>query len=410
MGVGYGHNGSSNCVYSQSYDNNVGVLYPDNYLVLRQVPLGGVFSFYACAQDNNWAGEHFGVAVSTNSNTNPSDFTLVQEWTMTAKSAGASCPVTRSGNRTQGNWYHYTVDLSSYAGYTGYIAIRHFNCSDWFYFDVDDIEYLYSNDFTIITGITDNYYTLTGLEVATDYVAFVRSSCGDGMSYSNWVPCAFTTGSPSTVDQTINLENGWKWVSGYVEFDENTLSELENAINASSVSVATLKSQNGVRFYEDGNWYGNSLTALENEKMYMIQLDQNLAVTLTGPVVNPESHPITLSKGWNWIGFMSPTPMSLDDALSNLTPHEDDVIKGQNGFATYSGTSWTGSLKILEPGRGYMYQNNGDEALTLIYPTAENVVQPTVRLQNPARLSSHFAKKNPGTVHLSVSQIVFKKQ
>ncbi len=386
MGVGYGHNGSSNCVYSQSYDNNVGVLYPDNYLVLRQVPLGGVFSFYACAQDNNWAGEHFGVAVSTNSNTNPSDFTLVQEWTMTAKGAGASCPVTRSGNRTQGNWYHYTVDLSSYAGYTGYIAIRHFNCSDWFYFDVDDIEYLYSNDFTIITGITDNYYTLTGLEAATDYVAFVRSSCGDGMSYSNWVPCAFTTGSPSTVDQTVNLENGWKWVSGYVEFDENTLSELENAINASSVSVATLKSQNGVRFYEDGNWYGNSLTALENEKMYMIQLDQNLAVTLTGPVVNPEEHPVTLSKGWNWIGFMSPTPMSLENALSNLTPNEGDVIKGQNGFATYSGTSWTGSLKILEPGRGYMYQNNGDEALTLIYPTAENVVQPTVRLLTTTKI------------------------
>ena len=102
--------------------------------------------------------------------------------------------------------------------------------------------------------------------------------------------------------------------------------------------------------------------------------------------------------------------MSLENALSNLTPNEGDVIKGQNGFATYSGTAWTGSLKILEPGRGYMYQNNGDEALILIYPTAENVVQPTVRLQNPAGLSSHFAKKNPGTVHWSVSQIVFKKQ
>ena len=174
----------------------------------------------------------------------------------------------------------------------------------------------------------------------------------------------------SSVSQTLHLENGWKWVSGYVEYDENTLSELENAINASSVSVATLKSQTGVRMYENGQWYSNTLTALENENMYMVQLDAALDVTVSGALVNPEEHPITLSKGWNWIGFMSPTPMSLENALSNLTPNEGDVIKGQNGFATYSGTAWAGSLKNLEPGRGYMYQNTGDATLTLIYPAA----------------------------------------
>ena len=138
MGTGYGHNGSSDMVFSKSYDNNSGALYPDNYLVSRQVTLGGVFSFYACAQDAAWASEHFGVAISTSGNTNAADFTTIQEWTMTAK-AGAPTNVTRDGSRTQGNWYLYSVDLSSYAGQTGYIAIRHFNCSDWFYLDVDDI-------------------------------------------------------------------------------------------------------------------------------------------------------------------------------------------------------------------------------------------------------------------------------
>ena len=33
LGTGYGHNGSTDCVLSQSYDNNTGVFYPDNYLV-----------------------------------------------------------------------------------------------------------------------------------------------------------------------------------------------------------------------------------------------------------------------------------------------------------------------------------------------------------------------------------------
>ena len=57
---------------------------------------------------------------------------------MTSK-AGVPTDVTRDGGRDQGNWYLYTVDLSSYAGQTGYIAIRHFNCTDYFYLDVDDI-------------------------------------------------------------------------------------------------------------------------------------------------------------------------------------------------------------------------------------------------------------------------------
>jgi len=145
-----GNNGSSDFVLSQSYYQGI-VLYPDNYLVSPQVQLGGIVRFYACAQDASYAAEHFGLAVST-TNTNPSSFTMVQEWTMTAKDApmgrklsmeetadvmGRDC--SREGNvRAQGNWYEYTVDLSAYSG-TGYVAIRHFNCSDMFYLNVDDI-------------------------------------------------------------------------------------------------------------------------------------------------------------------------------------------------------------------------------------------------------------------------------
>ena len=147
-----GHNGSNDFVLSQSWNNTAGVLYPDNYLVSPQVELGGQLHFFACAQDINYAAEHFGVAVSTSSSTNPEDFTMLQEWTMSAKSSSpknAASPITtaenatkghsRGGNtRAQGTWYEYTVDLSAYSG-MGYVAIRHFNCSDMFYLDVDDI-------------------------------------------------------------------------------------------------------------------------------------------------------------------------------------------------------------------------------------------------------------------------------
>jgi hypothetical protein len=134
-----GNNGSNDFVLSQSYYLGT-VLYPDNYLVSPQVQLGGIVRFYACAQDASYAAEHFGLAVST-TNTNPSSFTMVQEWTMTAKSVGDNNGKPVKGNRSgraQGNWYEYTVDLSAYSG-MGYVAIRHFNCSDMFYLNVDDI-------------------------------------------------------------------------------------------------------------------------------------------------------------------------------------------------------------------------------------------------------------------------------
>ena len=137
QGSGNGHGGSSDMACSSSY-NNFGVLYPDNYLVSPQVNLaaGSILSFYACAQDESYASEHFGVAISDNGTSN---WTMVQEWTMTAKSGGKVMTVGRGGNTRQGNWYLYTVDLSAYVGQK-YIAIRHFNCSDQFYLDVDDIE------------------------------------------------------------------------------------------------------------------------------------------------------------------------------------------------------------------------------------------------------------------------------
>jgi hypothetical protein len=123
---------------SGSYHGSVGPLTPDNYLVTPKVNLvqGSTFSFWACAQDADYPAEHFGVYVSDNGT---SGWTMVQEWTMTAKGASGNKGNGRDGNtRDIGNWYQYTVDLSAYAG-EKYIAIRHFNCSDEFFLEVDDI-------------------------------------------------------------------------------------------------------------------------------------------------------------------------------------------------------------------------------------------------------------------------------
>ncbi len=141
--AGSGHDESADMVCSGSYSNATSsAITPDNYLVAPaqiNVQAGALISFYACAQDASYAAEHFGVAVSTTTAT-ASAFTMVQEWTMTAKSAPtAENHGAIRGTRAQGSWYNYSVDLSSYAGQTIWVAIRHFNCNDQFILNVDDI-------------------------------------------------------------------------------------------------------------------------------------------------------------------------------------------------------------------------------------------------------------------------------
>ena len=142
---GTGHNASEAYAISGSYANQTGaVLYPDNYLVSPQISAqdGALIRFYVCAQDANYAAEHYGVAVSTTGNTNQADFTTIQEWTLSAKNAPAPAAENSRdirGITAQGAWYEQTVDLSDYAGQDIYVAIRHFNCSDQFILNLDDI-------------------------------------------------------------------------------------------------------------------------------------------------------------------------------------------------------------------------------------------------------------------------------
>ena len=53
------------CMASASYDNNYGVLYPDNWIIMSGLEMGGQISFAARGQDPAYAAENFAIYVST---------------------------------------------------------------------------------------------------------------------------------------------------------------------------------------------------------------------------------------------------------------------------------------------------------------------------------------------------------
>ena len=171
------------------------------------------------------------------------------------------------------------------------------------------------------------------------------------------------------------LADGWNWYSTYVELEGNNgLEQLENSLGSNGMII---KSRNNgfVEYYEvngETGWFG-SLTALANEQMYMIRTNAACSTAIVGSPSSPENHPITISNGWNWIGYPNSQATNVSTALADFTPANNDVIKGRTGFTTYysdgGNSQWFGTLNNFEPGQGYMYQSHSTEAKTLTFQT-----------------------------------------
>ena len=200
MAPGSGHDASVACVTSMSWIFGV-VLTPDNYLVTEnkyKIDESSKLKFWVCAQDVMAPNEHYGVAVSLAGNTDPADFITIWEETLTAKSGVRG----QGGTREQGQWYEKVVDLSDYAGQEIYIALRHFNCTDQFYLNVDDISLessvrnsralesyqVYLDGELVAENLTTPYYQhenlVDGQKYTTTVTAVYSMGEGDETSYT----------------------------------------------------------------------------------------------------------------------------------------------------------------------------------------------------------------------------------
>lgn len=120
-------------ISSASYVNSVGALTPNNWLISPQITIpsgGATLTFWVAAQDATYAGENYAVYISSTGNT-PADFTTTL-FTETLTSNPTM--------RTPTPWVQRTVNITSANSGNVYIAFRHFNCTDMFWLNLDDVE------------------------------------------------------------------------------------------------------------------------------------------------------------------------------------------------------------------------------------------------------------------------------
>ncbi|MBQ1796220.1 MAG: choice-of-anchor J domain-containing protein [Prevotella sp.] len=173
------------CATSASYNN--GALTPDNWLVTPQIELNGMMHVWLRAQDPDWTYENFAIYLST-TGANVADFTtvLVPETSAT------------------GEYVEFTVDLSEYAGQRGYIAFRHFDCTDMFRLNVDNfsINSVVLGDWMSFNDV-QSPFILDALAENTGYQVQVQGVYADGQS--QWTGTTFKTLStnPIATDVTV---------------------------------------------------------------------------------------------------------------------------------------------------------------------------------------------------------------
>lgn len=192
--------------------------------------------------------------------------------------------------------------------------------------------------------------------------------------------------------QTIQLTQGWNWFSTYIEADDPVA--MLDMLKAGLGNNATeIQSFNNNTEFDGEEWFGGlDDIGISNEQMYMILVDSDCTVELSGIPANPADHEIAINPGWNWIGFPCAMELNVSDALANFQAEEEDMIQISESMIEFDGEEWFGDFETLVPGQGYMYYSNSTEPKTLIISTGAKMHR---AYPNSGKLPKQVKKAKP---------------
>ncbi|MGM9726319.1 MAG: T9SS type A sorting domain-containing protein, partial [Prevotella sp.] len=222
----------------------------------------------------------------------------------------------------------------------------------------------YSIDGTPIEGATEQKFTPE--EDGTYYVRVSNGSCISQPSQ------AYRVFLSNATNLQMNLAKGWNWISSNLSEEDNQdaitfLKPIEN--------VAERLVGHTTELYNDPKlgFVGN-LKVLNPSEGYKLFVSDPVQNTWSGIAYRADSTIIQLYKGWNWIGYVPINSMGINEALANLEPSENDVLKTLDAFATYSDGKWTGTLDKMDQAVGYMYYSGKNTTFKYPYKNVYSIL------------------------------------
>ena len=176
------------------------------------------------------------------------------------------------------------------------------------------------------------------------------------------------------LQQTLALQPAWNWISLNIK---PVSAKTEKVFEPVLGDITEVKSKS--QFFTVNaadTTYAGSLKSMGVTSSYRVNALRYTTLNIDGTAVNCSQTPITIRKGWNWIGYMPLQTMSVDDALADIEPVAGDLIKSKTAFAVYDGAQWVGTLNRMTPGEGYMYRSYATTTFTFRYPESNRAFAP----------------------------------
>ena len=157
---------------SESYINDYGPLTPDNWAITPTIQLteGNYLSFWVRAQDPSYQNEHYAVYIHENS-------PYAEPVELLAETIFPDGEYVEIDNSYQ----HCIIQIpAEFDNKIVCIAFRHFNCTDWFWLDIDDVSVTEVYPYTPPTASYDDYL---GDWVTSAENVYSITANEDGVSY-----------------------------------------------------------------------------------------------------------------------------------------------------------------------------------------------------------------------------------
>ena len=216
-------------------------------------------------------------------------------------------------------------------------------------------------------------------------------------------PILFQVGN--SLVKEISYVAGFQWVS--YNLSSPQLQNTNRLFQTATLGDGDLlKGQAYYDQFESSNGWLGSLSnsgGVTIGKAYKLRLGEATSLQYSGELVKPSTIPISVNQGWNWIGYIPEEVIELNEALGSLVPTDGDLIKSQFSFAIYnSNLGWVGTLKSMEPGKGYMLNSAASDVL--VYPNEG--INSASRISMRSSISKNDWSFNPFEYEETMSMII----
>ena len=158
------------------------------------------------------------------------------------------------------------------------------------------------------------------------------------------------------IDQSIDLAEGWNWIS------TNVATEVSTFLDPIKDKTSRLVSQTQELINDAEYGLVGGLQTMEVTAGYKLKMEEEAIANLTGNFADPSATTVQLYKGWNWIGYVPMVALPVETALENLQATAGDKLVCKDEFAEYDGNAWVPAGIMMQPGEGYMYKSAKDVA------------------------------------------------